>query len=286
MQDGKAVLGVIGGSGLYDIPEMQGARETALDTPFGSPSGPIVEGRVADRTVYFLARHGKGHVLSPTEVPYRANVWALKSLGVTHLLSVSAVGSLREEIVPGHLVVPDQLIDRTKGIRPSTFFEGGAVAHVPLGDPYCSEFRQAVVSAARGIDATVHDHGTLVCMEGPQFSTRAESFLYRSWGANLIGMTALPEAKLAREASLCYATLALATDYDCWHDGHDSVTVDTVIEVMKGNAVKARQALIALVGSFEARDCACAETLKYAVVTSRDVMSAELRERLALLLSS
>jgi 5'-methylthioadenosine phosphorylase len=284
MQDGRAVLGVIGGSGLYEIPEMEGVSETSIKTPFGTPSGPVIEGRIDGRTVFFLPRHGKGHVLSPTEVPYRANVWALKSVGVTHLLSVSAVGSLQEEIVPGHLVVPDQLIDRTKGIRPSTFFEGGAVAHVPLGEPYCSEFRQALLAAAGHAEATVHDGGTLVCMEGPQFSTRAESFLYRSWGAQLIGMTALPEAKLAREASLCYATLALATDYDCWHDGHDSVTVEAVIEVMKGNALKARKALLALVRSFGARECGCAETLKFAVVTSPNAMSEEVKARLALLL--
>ena len=286
MQDGKAALGVIGGSGLYEIPEMTGVSEIEGETPFGTPSGPVIQGRIDDRTVFFLPRHGKGHVLSPTEVPYRANVWALKSLGVTHLLSVSAVGSLREEIVPGHLVVPDQLIDRTKGIRPSTFFEGGAVAHVPLGDPYCSEFRQALLTATSHAEATVHESGTLVCMEGPQFSTRAESFLYRSWGAQLIGMTALPEAKLAREASLCYATLALATDYDCWHDGHDSVTVEAVIEVMKGNAVKARQALLALVRTFGARECACGETLKYAVVTSPNAMTEEVKARLALLLGN
>jgi 5'-methylthioadenosine phosphorylase len=284
MQDGKAVLGVIGGSGLYEIPEMEGVSETPIETPFGTPSGPVIEGRIEGRTVFFLPRHGKGHVLSPTEVPYRANVWALKSVGVTHLLSVSAVGSLREEIVPGHLVVPDQLIDRTKGIRPSTFFEGGAVAHVPLGEPFCGEFRNALLEAASHAEATVHDGGTLVCMEGPQFSTRAESFLYRSWGAQLIGMTALPEAKLAREASLCYATLALATDYDCWHDGHDSVTVEAVIEVMKSNAVKARKALLALVRAFGARECGCGETLKYAVVTSPNAMSEEVKARLALLL--
>lgn len=284
MQDGKAVLGVIGGSGLYAIPEMTGIREIAVDTPFGAPSGPVTAGQIDERTVFFLARHGKGHVLSPSEVPYRANVWALKSLGVTHLLSVSAVGSLQAEIAPGHLVVPDQLIDRTKGSRPSTFFEGGSVAHVAFGDPYCNEFRQALLNAASQADATLHDGGTLVCMEGPQFSTRAESFLYRSWGAQLIGMTALPEAKLAREASLCYATLALATDYDCWHDGHDSVTVEAVIEVMKGNAVKARKALLALVHSFGPRNCTCADTLKYAVVTSPSARSPEVKERLALLL--
>ncbi len=286
MQDGKAVLGVIGGSGLYEIPEMTGLREITVETPFGAPSGPVVEGRIGQQTVFFLARHGKGHVLSPTEVPYRANVWALKSLGVTHLLSVSAVGSLQAEIAPGHLIVPDQLIDRTKGTRAATFFEGGAVAHVPLGDPYCGEFRQAVLAAASQAKATVHDGGTLVCMEGPQFSTRAESFLYRSWGAQLIGMTALPEAKLAREASLCYTTLALATDYDCWYEGHDSVTVEAVIEVMKGNAVKARKTLLALVHSFGARNCACADTLKYALVTSPHAMSQEVKDRLALLLGN
>jgi 5'-methylthioadenosine phosphorylase len=284
MQDDNAILGVIGGSGLYDIPELNIAREIAVETPFGAPSGPVVEGDIEGRKVFFLARHGKGHFLTPSEVPYRANVWAMKRLGVTHLLSVSAVGSLQEQIVPGHLVVPDQLIDRTRGQRAATFFEGGAVAHVALADPYCQEFRTAVLAAANATEATVHDGGTLVCMEGPQFSTRAESFLYRSWGAQLIGMTALPEAKLAREASLCYVTLALATDYDCWHDSHDSVTVEAVIEVMKGNAVRARQTLLALVRNFGSRNCDCAQALKYAVVTAPEAMSPDVKERLALLL--
>jgi 5'-methylthioadenosine phosphorylase len=284
MVDDKVVLGVIGGSGLYEIPELQVEQELHVETPYGAPSGPVVVGRIAGRKVCFLARHGKGHRLSPTEVPYRCNVWALKSLGVTHLLSVSAVGSLQEQIAPGHLVVPDQLIDRTKGIRPSTFFEGGVVAHVALADPYCADFRTAVTRAARTTDTIIHPSGTLVCMEGPQFSTRAESFLYRSWGAHLIGMTTLPEAKLAREASLCYATLALATDYDCWHDSHESVTVEAVIQVMQQNAVWARQTIVALAEHLQPGDCNCPEALKYAIVTSPEAISEEARQRLALLL--
>ena len=286
MSSKQVTIGVIGGSGLYNIPELEVTTEHQLETPFGKPSGPIVEGRVGNRTVFFLARHGHGHSLSPTDVPYRANVYAMKQMGVTTLLSVSAVGSLTEQIEPGHLAVPDQLIDRTKGIRPATFFEKGIVAHVALGDPYCACLRQAVLAAARRTGAVVHDGGPLVCMEGPQFSTRAESNLYRSWGAHLIGMTALPEAKLAREASLCYATLALATDYDCWYEGHDAVTVDAVIEVMKGNAVKARKTLVELLADSGTADCACSSALSNAVVTAPGAIKPEVRKRLSLFLDS
>ena len=268
MNHRQTVLGVIGGSGLYGIPEFEVIEEINRETPFGTPSSPVVRGRIKGRELFFLARHGKGHVLSPTEVPYRANVFALKSLGVNRLLSVSAVGSLREEIEPGHLVLPDQIIDRTRGIRPSTFFGNGIVVHVALADPFCGDFRTLVKTATENTGATVHYDGTLVCMEGPQFSTRAESFMYRSLGASLVGMTVLPEAKLAREASMCYATLALATDYDCWHEGHDSVTVEAVLQVMKGNAEKARKTLVALVDLLdEPFPCACASALRYAVVT-------------------
>ncbi len=285
MNSDTTVLGVIGGSGLYGIPEFEVIEEIELDTPFGRPSSPVVRGRIKGRELFFLARHGKGHVLTPTEVPYRANVYALKSVGVTRLLSVSAVGSLREEIEPGHLVLPDQIIDRTRGVRPATFFGNGIVVHVALADPFCSDFRSMVREATKNCGATVHYDGTLVCMEGPQFSTRAESFMYRDLGANLVGMTALPEAKLAREASMCYATLALATDYDCWHDGHDSVTVEAVMQVMEGNAERARKTVVKLADLLDApAQCSCASSLQYAVVTQPDAITKEAAEPVSLLL--
>ncbi|MBM4355883.1 MAG: S-methyl-5'-thioadenosine phosphorylase, partial [Deltaproteobacteria bacterium] len=279
MASRPCVLGVIGGSGLYDVPEIEVLEELHVSTPFGPPSSPVVKGRLDQRTIFFLARHGEGHVLAPSEVPYRANVWAMKSLGVNTLLSVSAVGSLKEEIQPGHLVVPDQIIDRTRGIRPATFFGEGVVAHVALADPYCADLSALVTKAACQAGATVHQGGTLVVMEGPQFSTRAESFLYRSFNASLIGMTAMPEAKLAREASLVYATLALATDYDCWHETHESVTVEGVFQVMKGNNVKARNTLLALIPMLGERTCHCSAALQHAVVTRSDVIPAETRRK-------
>ena len=284
MNHHSTVLGVIGGSGLYGVPEIKIEQELDIDTPFGRPSAPIVRGAIGGTTIFFIPRHGKGHVLTPSEVPYRANIYALRSLGVTAVLSVSAVGSLKEEIEPGHLVLPDQLLDRTKGTRASTFFGDGIVAHVAMADPYCACLKDKVTAAAKATGATVHEGGCLVCMEGPQFSTRAESFMYRGLGASLIGMTALPEAKLAREASLCYATLALATDYDCWHEGHDSVTVDAVFEVMKRNSAKARETLVNLVGKLGDSACDCRDSLKYAVVTSEDAMNPTTRNKLKLLL--
>lgn len=280
------VLGVIGGSGLYDLPDIEKVRTHQPTTPFGSPSGPIVEGKLKGKTLFFLPRHGIGHVLSPSRVPYRANIYALKSLGVNAILSFSAVGSLKEEIAPGHLVVPDQVIDRTHGVRPSTFFEEGLVVHVAMGDPFCTSFRERVIKAARSVGVTVHDRGTLVVMEGPHFSTRAESFLYRSWGAALVGMTTLPEAKLAREASLCYATLALATDYDCWHETSESVTVEAVLEVMNRNIVSARKTLLALVDDLSPWECTCPTALKGAIVTQKGAIDPATVAKLALLLDS
>jgi len=237
-----AKIGIIGGSGLYSMEDLQNITEVEVDTPYGSPSAPLIKGRLAniDADLFFLPRHGRGHVLSPSEVPYRANIFAMKKLGVDWIISVSAVGSLKEEIHPGHMVVIDQLIDRTKN-RPSTFFHDGIIAHMPFGDPICGVLRQFLLEAANESGKIVHDGGTYICMEGPIFSTRAESNLYRSWGASVIGMTNLPEAKLAREAEISYATLAMSTDYDCWHTGHDDVTVDQVIAVMKSNVVIAQQ---------------------------------------------
>ena len=241
---GMTNIGIIGGSGLYSMQGLTTLTEHTLETPYGTPSAPIVEGQLEgiDARLFFIPRHGRGHTFNPSEVPYRANIYALKSLGVEWIFSISAVGSLQAEIEPGHMVVIDQFIDRTKD-RPATFFDNGVVAHVAFGDPVCTLLRQQLLEAAQESGAVVHDGGTYICMEGPAFSTRAESRLYRSWGANVIGMTNLPEAKLAREAEISYATLAMSTDFDCWHEGHDDVTVDQVIAVMKRNVVLAQQIL-------------------------------------------
>lgn len=284
-------IGVIGGSGLYEIDGLVDLREQRVDTPFGAPSDAIIIGRLRDlrsadgRAVElcFLPRHGRGHVFNPSEVPYRANVWALKSLGVDWIVSISAVGSLREEIEPGHMVIIDQFIDRTKGVRPTTFFENGIVGHVGFADPVCGVLRGMLVEAAREAGATVHDGGTYVCMEGPQFSTRAESHLYRSWGAQVIGMTNLTEAKLAREAEISYATVAMSTDYDCWHEGHEAVTVEQVVAVIKANVATAR-AIIAAVAPRIAAHPGPAPMLgcmKYAVMTAQERIPERVRRDLA-----
>lgn len=233
-------IGVIGGSGLYQMDGLQDVREERLSTPFGDPSDAYILGRLGEAEMVFLPRHGRGHRHNPTEVNYRANIFGMKQLGVDWIISVSAVGSLKEEIAPGHVVVIDQFIDRTRQ-RKSTFFENGIVAHIAFGDPVCPVLRGMLLASAQSCGATVHDGGTYVCMEGPAFSTRAESNLYRSWGASVIGMTNLPEAKLAREAEIAYATFAMATDYDCWHPHHDDVTVDTVVAVLHQNAALARR---------------------------------------------
>ncbi len=236
---GIVTVGVIGGSGLYDIEGLTDVEEITLDTPFGSTSDAFVVGTLDGVRCVFVPRHGKGHRHLPTEVPYRANIWGLKKLGAQHVLSVSAVGSLREDIEPGHLVVPDQLIDRTRG-RPSSFFGEGCVGHVQFGEPYEQGLRKELLAAVREVGAEVHDGGTYVCIEGPTFSTKAESHLYRSWTCDIVGMTNLPEARLAREAELAYATLALSTDYDCWHEGHDEVSVESVIAIIKQNVATAK----------------------------------------------
>jgi len=235
-------IGVIGGSGLYDLDGLTDVREETVETPFGKASDNFIIGKLGDVELVFLSRHGRGHRLNPSEVPYRANIWGMKKLGVTWIISVSAVGSLRENIAPRDVVVIDQFIDRTKA-RPATFFEGGVVGHVGFGEPICETLRGILLKASRQTASSVevHDRGTYVCMEGPAFSTRAESNLYRSWGAQVIGMTNLPEAKLAREAEISYATLAMATDYDCWHEGHDDVTVETVISHVVANVKLAKE---------------------------------------------
>lgn len=283
-----AEIGIIGGSGLYDMAGLEDREELRLTTPYGDPSDGIVVGTLAGRRIAFLARHGRGHRLTPSEVPSRANIYALKALGVNRVIGVSAVGSLREELAPGHFVVPDQIIDRTKGIRPASFFGDGLVVHVPFAHPYCDDLRVHVLDAARkGSSTTVHDGGTYCCMEGPQFSTRAESELYRSWGLHLIGMTVLPEAKLAREAELCYATLALVTDYDCWHPDHDSVTAAMVIETLQRNALAAQATIAALIAALpRERGCGCASALAHAIMTSPDMVPPATRERTRLLVGN
>ncbi len=264
------VLAVIGGSGLYDIPGLTAVEEVRVDTPFGPPSDVIIRGRLNDTVLLFLPRHGRGHRIPPHLIDFRANVCALKLLGATHLLSVSAVGSMKEEIAPGDFVVVDQFIDLTKG-RLSTFFGDGLVGHVAFADPVCDQLSMAVASAATRAGARVHAGGTYVCIEGPQFSTRAESLLYRSWGVSVIGMTAMPEAKLAREAELPYALLALATDYDCWHQSEEDVTVEAVIKVLAENVANARRTIGELAPTLPDPSTSRATgALASALMTSRD----------------
>jgi len=280
-----ATIGVIGGSGLYDMPGLVEHEELEIDTPFGAPSDRFVLGTLAGQRVAFLPRHGRGHRLLPSEVPSRANIYAFKQLGVQRLISVSAVGSLREELPPGRMVVPDQLVDRTKGVRPFTFFGAGIVAHVPFDKPFCSQTRAALCEAVRSTGQQVTEQATLCVMEGPQFSTLAESELHRHNSFDLIGMTALPEAKLAREAELCYATLALVTDYDCWHPSHDSVTVEAVMQVVQQNVANAQAALAALVPLLAVeRTCQCGSALQNAIMTRPQLIPEETRERLQLII--
>ena len=234
-------LGVIGGSGIYQMDGVDVVTQHSIKTPFGETSDKIIEAKLDDKTVYFIPRHGKDHQLLPQEVPYRANIYAMKKLGVTHLLAVSAVGIMSEEIEPGDFVIPDQIFDRTKGVRESTFFGAGLCGHVTFADPFCPELREVALNAALNKDIKAHDGGVYVCMEGPQFSTRSESEFYRKTiSPSVIGMTAIPEAKLAREAEMSYALVATATDYDCWHEGEDDVSVEAVIAVLKANSGKAQ----------------------------------------------
>ena len=268
----KAEIGIIGGSGLYAMPGLTGIREHRVDTPFGEPSDAFVLGELEGRKVAFLARHGRGHRLLPSELNFRANIFAMKLLGVERILSVSAVGSLKEEHKPTDFVVPDQFIDRTFA-RVGTFFGEGIVGHVAFGDPVCATVAKTFAKACEEVGVVGKMGGTYVCMEGPQFSTRAESNLYRSWGADVIGMTNLQEAKLAREAEICYATMAMVTDYDCWHEGHDDVTVDQIVAVLHQNAENAAKVVKAAVAVMpKERGCACADALKYAILTDRKLI--------------
>jgi 5'-methylthioadenosine phosphorylase len=262
-------IGIIGGSGLYDMAELTDREERTLSTPFGDPSGPYVIGTLRGKRVAFLPRHGVGHRILPSELNFRANIYGMKVLGVERILSASAVGSLKMEFKPLDIVVPDQFFDRTKG-RISTFFGRGIVAHVAFAHPLCHDLSAIAADSAQKVGATVHRGGTYVNMEGPQFSTLAESNLYRSWGMDVIGMTNLQEAKLAREAEICYATLALVTDYDCWHPDHDSVTVDLIIANLTQNAVTAQRTIADAVETIAgARSCACKDALATAIITQQ-----------------
>jgi len=278
---GDRILGVIGGSGLYELPGIRDVRPVRVSTPFGDPSDALMRGRLGDVEVIFLPRHGVGHRILPSEVPFRANVFALKQLGAEFLLSIGAVGSLREQLAPGHVVVPDQFIDRTVA-RKSTFFGDGIVVHVSLADPVCATLADAVDAAAREAGGTVHRGGTYLCMEGPQFSTRAESHMYRQWGADIIGMTNWQEAKLAREAELCFASLALVTDYDCWKSDAEHVVIEEVLRILAANAHLAQRAVAGVASRLPAaRTCPCASALQNAIITNSKLIPAETRERLA-----
>lgn len=284
----QATIGVIGGSGLYQMEGMTDIEEVAISTPFGDPSDIITVGKVEGVSMAFLPRHGRGHRISPTEIPVRANIWALKSLGVEWLISVSAVGSLREHIAPRDLIIPDQLFDRTRS-RVNSFFEGGIVVHCTFADPFCPTLSKLLLESARELgDVTVHDGGTYVCMEGPLFSTKAESYAYRSWGMDLIGMTALPEAKLAREAELCYAMIACATDYDSWHESEEPVTVEMVVGNLSANVANARRILRNVAKKIPAdrgaNTCACPSSLANAILTDRSRIPAGVKEKYSLLI--
>ena len=274
-------IGVIGGSGLYDMAGLTAREEVAVSTPFGAPSAPFVVGSLAGQRVAFLARHGAGHRLLPSELNFRANIFAMKTLGVEWILSASAVGSLQEQYRPLDIVIPDQFLDRTRG-RASTFFGRGLVAHITFAHPVCRKLTGIVSESARTTAARVHDGGTYVCMEGPQFSTLAESRLYRSWGMDIIGMTNLQEAKLAREAEICYATLALVTDYDCWHPDHDHVTVEMIVGNLMRNAETAQAVVRAVVERLPVdRSCECATALASGIITRPEAIPPATRDELA-----
>ena len=279
----QAEIGIIGGSGLYSMPGFTNQREVVLDTPFGAPSDAFVLGELEGRKVAFLARHGRGHRILPSELNFRANIHAFKQLGVSRILSMSAVGSLKEEHKPTDFVIPDQFIDRTFR-RNATFFGDGIVGHIAFADPVCPDVAKTAAEACKAVGVVGKLGGTYICMEGPQFSTKAESNLYRSWGADVIGMTNLQEAKLAREAELCYATVAMVTDYDCWREGHDAVTIEEVVAVMHQNAENAARVVKAAVAAMpREHSCGCASAATYAVLTQKDKIPAATKEKLALL---
>jgi len=280
----QAKIGVIGGTGLYDIEGLADIEEVEIDTPFGKPSDAITIGRLEGVGIAFLPRHGKGHHIPPTEIPVRANIYALKSLGVEHIIAVNSCGSFKEEVKPGDLVIPDQLIDRTRN-RVDSFFSDGIVAHIPFAEPFCPVLSQILCKIAEETGIIVHPKGTYVTMEGPAFSTRAESRLYRSWGADIIGMTALPEAKLAREAEICYAIIACVTDYDSWMDRNQSVTVGVILDILHHSVDNAKKVIKLAVSRIpERRHCQCATALKTAIVTAPRLIPAEQQQKLNLLI--
>lgn len=278
----ETTIGVIGGSGLYDMEGLEHIERVRIETPFGEPSDEYVTGILNGVKMVFLPRHGRGHRLLPSEINYCANIYGMKKLGVEQIISVSAVGSLKDAIAPGHIVIPDQFYDRTKGIRRDTFFGDGIVAHAGFADPVCHALSDALYNAALTAGATVHKGGTYICMEGPAFSTRAESFSYLALGASIIGMTNLTEAKLSREAEICYGIIALSTDYDCWHDSHDDVTVEAIIQIIHQNVAMAKNIIRHAVAEISVgRTCACSSAMQYAVITDRAAISADSKQRLA-----
>ncbi|MDP3981756.1 MAG: S-methyl-5'-thioadenosine phosphorylase [Chlamydiota bacterium] len=277
-------LGIIGGSGLYDIPEITKHQKIKVSTPFGEPSDEYCVGRMGDKDVVFLARHGRAHRLMPSEINYRANIYGMKEMGVTQILAASAVGSLREDYKPLDFVVPDQLVDRTQH-RQQTFFGNGIVAHISFADPFCPHLRKKIVEICHHLGIKVHDGGTYVNMEGPAFSTRAESHLYRSWGMDIIGMTNLVEAKLSREAEICYATMAMVTDFDCWHEEEEAVTVEALIATLQQNSQNARQVVASLIQDMpNGCDAGCRNALAYAIITDRSAIPEEAKQKLGVLI--
>lgn len=280
----KPVLAIIGGSGLYNFESLNDVETIDIDTPYGKPSSAITIGTLSGKRVAFLARHGLGHVLMPSEVNYRANIYALKAIGVQHIVSVSACGSLRDDLAPGNIIIPDQVLDFTRG-RPRTFFGEGLVVHVGVADPYCAELGKYVYESVKATGATVHQGGTYITIEGPRFSTKAESHLYRSWEMSVIGMTAIPEVFLAKEAELCYATMAHVTDYDVWHVSEEPVTVEMVIKVLQQNTTTAQQAIQNLVEALPDRiNCQCEHALENAILTDPKHISVQVRKKYALLI--
>jgi 5'-methylthioadenosine phosphorylase len=280
----ERVVGVIGGSGLYEMEGLENVETVSLTTPFGDPSDTFVVGRLDGIRMAFLPRHGRGHRIQPSSVNYRANIYAMKMLGVQWIIGVSAVGSMKETIHPGHMVIPDQFIDRTVA-RPSTFFGDGIVGHVSLADPVCPDLSRVLFEAGKEVGATVQKGGTYLCMEGPQFSTRAESKLYRTWGVDVIGMTNLPEAKLAREAEICYASIAFATDYDCWHEEAGDVSIAEVLRIIAESTQVAKKAIRQAISKLpEKRECVCSSALKYALITDKTMIPEKTRKNLEIII--
>lgn len=281
----KVSIGIIGGSGLYKMEGLTDVEEIRISTPFGDPSDAIIVGTLEGRRVAFLPRHGRGHRIMPSEINYRANIWALKSLGVERIIAVSACGSMKEEIAPRDIVIPDQLFDHTKGKRAYSFFGEGIVVHVSFAEPFCPELSELVYQAVKRTGARVHKGGTFIVIEGPRFSSKGESRIYRQWGVDIIGMTASPEAQLAREAEICYAVMAHVTDYDVWHETEEPVTAEMVIRNLEANVKIAQEALRYLIPNIpEERTCACSRALADAIVTQRDLIPEELKEKLKLLI--